>query len=96
MHTGNQPNNFFSRLFLIPAVARTHGSISRKAKMLAALLRICGNISSSLKEITELKSPVTLYLTVKIALSAPCGIRTHGLSLRRRTLYPAELKALIA
>ena len=53
--------------------------------MLAALLRICGNISSSLKEITELKSPVTLYLTVKIVLSAPCGIRTHGLSLRSFT-----------
>ena len=23
---------------------------------------------------------------------APCGIRTHGLPLRRRTLYPAELR----
>ncbi len=26
-------------------------------------------------------------------LRAPGGIRTHGLSLRRRTLYPAELQA---
>ena len=25
----------------------------------------------------------------------PGGIRTHGLSLRRRTLYPAELQSLI-
>ncbi len=36
--------------------------------------------------------------TVNLLLwkSAPGGIRTHGLSLRRRTLYPAELQAHIA
>ena len=94
-HTDNRPNNFFSRPFRIPSAQGTHQSISRKAKMLAALLIFSGIISRSLKEITELGSSVILCHNVNIMLSAPCGIRTHGLSLRRRTLYPAELKALI-
>ena len=91
-NTDNQPYNFFSRPLQRPAVGETHGSISRKAKVLAALLIISGNISRSLKEITELGSSVILCSDVNIMLNAPCGIRTHGLSLRRRTLYPAELR----
>ena len=53
--------------------------------MLAALLIFSEIISRSLKEITELKSSVILSLYVKFMLSAPCGIRTHGLSLRSFT-----------
>ena len=33
-----------------------------------------------------------LYYTIN---GAPGGIRTHGLSVRSRTLYPAELRAHI-
>ena len=51
--------------------------------MLAVLLIFSGIISRSLKEITEPKSSVILSLYVKYILSAPGGIRTHGLSLRK-------------
>ena len=54
-HTDNQPYNFFSRPLQIPAVGETHRSISRRAKMLAALLIIFGIISRSRNEITGQK-----------------------------------------
>ena len=60
-------------------------SIIRKTKSLDLL--------ANAREKQKKEAALLILLTTSLRFStAPGGIRTHGLSLRRRSLYPAELR----